>query len=114
MRLIDLLKDIDLSHLSFDVKSGFVDCNRRLYIVGITSVKDVDDFYKEIFKDDECICRIQNWEFDLMIGKNKKMAVIPNYDESLKTTIFDYKDIDEDDSYLILKYGRILLKETDS
>lgn len=72
--------------------------------------------FSDIIKDnipDEFICSIcLSLGIQLFIGKESKKLVIIDYTTYTKTIIIiNTEDLDQDDSYLVLKYGKILLEE---
>ena len=66
--------------------------------------------FKDVFRDCEngVVLTILKPDLRSLIDINKTVGIINNDN---KNTVFDFKDIDEDDSYLVLKYGKILLEE---
>ena len=85
--------------------------NDGLFINHILMVKR--DVFSDIIKDnisDEFICPIPlSLGKQLFIGKESKKSVIIDFSTNPRTIIIiDAEDLDQDDSYLVLKYGKIL------
>ena len=77
------------------------------------NLMDKRNVFSDIIKDnipDEFICPIPlSLGKQLFIGKESKKSVIIDFSTNPRTIIIiDTEDLDQDDSYLVLKYGKIL------
>ena len=77
---------------------------------------DKRDVFSDIIKDnisDEFICSIHiSLRKQLFFGKASKKSIIIDFTTTPRTImIIDAEDLDQDDSYLVLKYGKILLEK---
>ena len=94
MRLIEYLK---LPDIGSDSIYSFKTAHLR---------EDISNAFKD--KEDD-IKYLNLNHFELLIGYNR-ITIVILYRNKIEI-IFDCEDINQDESYLVLKYGKIILKE---
>ena len=112
MRLIDLIKTIEIPDI---IPNKIIRINSNDYFdYNIYPIGSLHKIIRIFFSlAEEYVYTISNKEFILLVGYKKKRAIYHHFGGIKKELILEdiLLDIEQDESYLVLKYGKFLLEE---